>query len=130
MRAVDTPGWFVWICLSAILFQILALGPALGRLRGPDASLRTEARWDLLGITGTLLLFGGLLLHLEGAKSWSWLPLAGLALMTPGYAVQATRWLRARRRLTACAEREAWRLTKAIVDHGRRTRPQGGGSSD
>ncbi|MFI1376945.1 hypothetical protein ACH4UY_33715 [Streptomyces longwoodensis] len=97
---MDIPGWFVWIYVTAILFQLLALGPALGRLRGPDATLRTKARWDLLEITGTLLLFGGLLLGLEVADTWSWLSVAGLAVMTPAYAVPATRRLRARRRRT------------------------------
>ncbi|MFJ4486802.1 hypothetical protein ACIP3D_31150 [Streptomyces longwoodensis] len=105
---MDIPGWFVWIYLGAILFQVLALGPAVGRLRGPDASLRIKARWDLLEITGTILLFGGLLLGLEVAEAWSWLSVAGFALLTPVYAVQGTRRLRTRRRRpTARAERQA-----------------------
>ncbi|MGW5772747.1 hypothetical protein ACWEVY_26790 [Streptomyces longwoodensis] len=54
-----------------------------------------------------MLVFGGLLLGLEVAEAWSWLSVAGFALMTPVYAVQGTRRLRTRRRPTARADRRA-----------------------
>jgi hypothetical protein len=100
VRAVDIPGWFVWIALGLAVLQALGLVPVIRRLRGSDSSVRFKARLDLLDVVGSLLLFGGLLLSLAVAESWFWLTFAGFALMTAVYAVKGVHWLRARRHPT------------------------------
>jgi hypothetical protein len=101
VRAVDIPGWFVWIALGLAVLQALGLVPVIRRLRGSDSSVRFEARLDLLDVVSSMLLLGGLLLSLAVAESWFWLTFAGFALMTAVYAVKGAYWLRARRRPTA-----------------------------
>jgi hypothetical protein len=100
VRAVDIPGWFVWIVLGLAVLQALGLVPVIRRLRGSDSSVRSKARLDLLDVVGSLLLFGGLLLSLAVAESWFWLTFAGFALMAAVHAVKGVHWLRARRRPT------------------------------
>lgn len=102
MRAVNILGWLVRIALGlAALMQLLALAPAIRRLRGSESATRSKARLDLLEIVGSLLLFSGLLLRPVVTGFWYWLALAGFALMTPVYAVKGVHWLRTRRRPTA-----------------------------
>lgn len=97
MRAMDIPGWFVWIALGLAVLQALGFVPVIRRLRGSDSS----ARLDLLDVVGSLLLFGGLLLGLAVAEFWFGLTYAGFALMAAVYAIKGAHWLRARRRPTA-----------------------------
>lgn len=101
MRAVDIPGWFVWLFLGLALLQVLGLVPVIRRLRGSDSAVRFEARLDLLDVVASLLLFGGMVLSLAVAESWFWLTCAGFALMTAVYAMKGVRWLRTRQRHTA-----------------------------
>lgn len=98
MRAVDIPGWFVWIAVGpAALLQALGLVPVIRRLRASDSAARFGAGLDLLDVVASLMLFGGLLLSLVVRGSWFWLTLAGFALMSVVYATKGVRWLRARR---------------------------------
>ena len=97
MRAVDIPGWSVWVALGLTVLQTLGLGPVIRRLRGSDSAVRSEARLDLMEAIGSLLLFGGLLLSLAATESWIWLTFAGIALMAAFYAAKGIHWLRARR---------------------------------
>lgn len=101
MRAVDIPGWFVWLALGLALLQALGLVPVIRRLRGSDSAVRFEARLDLLDVVASLLLIGGLVLSLAVAEPWFWLTCAGFVLMTAVYAVKGVRWLRARQRHTS-----------------------------
>ncbi len=100
MRAVDIPGWLVWIVLGLAVLQALGLVPVIRRLRGSDPSVRFNTRLDLLDVVGSLLLLGGLLLSFAVAESWFWLTVAGFALMAAVYAVKGVHWLGARRRPT------------------------------
>jgi hypothetical protein len=97
VRAVDIPGWFVWIALGLAVLQALGLVPVIRRLRGSDSAVRFKARLDLLDAVGSLLLFGGVMLSLMVAASWFWLTFAGFALMAAVYAVKGVNRLRARR---------------------------------
>jgi hypothetical protein len=101
VRAVDIPGWFVWIALGLAFLQALGLVPVIRRLRGSDSAVRFRARLDLLDVVGSLLLFGGVLLSLVVAESWFRLTFAGFALMAAVYAVKGVQRLRARHRPTA-----------------------------
>lgn len=101
MRAVDIPGWSVWLALGLAVLQALGLVPVIRRLRGSDSVVRFEAGLDLLDVIASLLLFGGLVLSLAVAESWFWLTCAGFVLMAAVYAVKGVRWLRARQRHTA-----------------------------
>ncbi|MET7909784.1 hypothetical protein ABZS98_16150 [Streptomyces avermitilis] len=95
-------GWLVRVALGLAAFmQVLALAPAIHRLRGSESATRFKARVDLLEIVGSLLTFSGLLLRPVVTGFWYWLALAGFALMTPVYAVKGVNWLRTRRRPTA-----------------------------
>ena len=100
VRAVDIPGWFVWIALGLAALQTLGLVPVIRRLRGSDSSVRSEAHLDLLDVVGSLLLFGGLLLSLSVAESWFCLTFVGFVLMAAVYAVKGIHRVRARRRPT------------------------------
>ncbi|MFJ8948281.1 hypothetical protein ACIRG4_34475 [Streptomyces sp. NPDC102395] len=94
-------GWLVRIALGlAALMQLLALAPAIRRLRGSESATRSKARLDLLEIVGSLLGFSGLLLR-PVVTGFGYLALAGFALMTPVYAVKGGHWLHTRRRPTA-----------------------------
>jgi hypothetical protein len=97
VRAVDIPGWFVWIALGLVVLQALGLVPVIRRLRGSDSAVRFKARLDLLDVVSSLLLFGGMMLSLMVAESWFWLTFAGFALMAAVYAVNGVNRLRARR---------------------------------
>lgn len=101
MRAVDIPGWFVWLALGLAVLQTLGLVPVIRRLRGSNSSARSKARLDLLDAVGSLLLIGGPLLSLAVAESWFWLTIAGFVLMAAVYTVKGVHWVRARRRPTA-----------------------------
>ncbi|MEU6934454.1 hypothetical protein AB0A05_35635 [Streptomyces sp. NPDC046374] len=95
---MDIPNWSVWIVLGLAVLQALALVSVVRRMGGPDAAVRSKARFDLLETVGTLLLLGGLLLSLVVTESWFWLTLAGLALLAAVYAMKGVHLLRARRR--------------------------------
>ncbi|MFC8434445.1 hypothetical protein [Streptomyces sp. NPDC057253] len=101
VRAVDIPGWFVWLALGLAVLQVLGLVPVIRRLRGSDSAVRFEARLDLLEVVASLLLFSGLLLSFAVAKSWSWLTFAGFVLMAAVYALKWVHRLGVRRRPTA-----------------------------
>jgi hypothetical protein len=101
VRAVDIPGWFLWIALGLAVLQALGLVPVIRRLRGSDSAVCFKVRLDLLDVVGSLLLFAGLLLSLLGAESWSWLASPGCALMAAVYAVKGVHRLRVRRRPAA-----------------------------
>ncbi|KUM80942.1 hypothetical protein [Streptomyces griseorubiginosus] len=94
------PGWFDWIFLFLISWQVLVLFVVLRRLREADSEGRFRARLDVLDVVGSLLLFGGGLLGLVAGESWFWLGFAGFPLMTAVYAVKGVHWLRARRHPT------------------------------
>ncbi|MFF9690602.1 hypothetical protein [Streptomyces sp. NPDC014623] len=98
---MDIPDWLVWIALALAVLQALALVPGVRRLRGPDPTVRAQARLDLLDTVASLLLIGGLLLHLAVREVWIWLSLVGFALMAAVYSVKGVHLLRARRRPTA-----------------------------
>ncbi|MEU0678011.1 hypothetical protein ABZ330_35060 [Streptomyces sp. NPDC006172] len=81
-------GWLVRIALGlAALMQLLALAPAIRRLRESASATRSKARLDLLEIVCSLLGFSGLLLR-PVATGFGYLALAGFALLTPVYAVK------------------------------------------
>jgi hypothetical protein len=101
VRAVDIPGWFVWLTLGLAVLQTFGLVPVIRRLRGSESAVRFEARLDLLDVVAFLLLCGGLVLSLAVAESWFWLTCAGFVLMAAVYAVKGVPWLRARQRHTA-----------------------------
>ncbi|MER5371834.1 hypothetical protein [Streptomyces sp. NPDC002553] len=93
--------WLVRIALGlAALMQLLALAPAIHRLRESESATRAKARLDLLEIVGSLLLFSGLLLRPVVTGFW-YLVVAGFTFTTPVYAVKGVHWLRTRRRPTA-----------------------------
>lgn len=96
MRAVDIPGWLVWIFCGLVVLQALGLVPVIRRLRGSDPSVRGRARLDLLDVVGSLLVSGGLLLSFAVAAPWFWLTFAGFALVTAVYSAKGVHWLRDR----------------------------------
>jgi hypothetical protein len=98
VRAVDIPGWFVWLALGLAALQALGLVPVIRRLRGSGSGVRFEACLDLLDVVASLLLFGGLVLSLAVAASWFWLTFAGFALMAAVYALRGVYRVRGRRR--------------------------------
>ncbi|MFJ9825212.1 hypothetical protein ACIRSU_12665 [Streptomyces sp. NPDC101160] len=98
---MDIPDWFDWIALGLAVLQCLSLVPVSRRLRGPDPSVRSKARLDLLETVGTLLLLSGLLLSVFVAEPLIWLAPVGFAFLTAAYAVKGVHRLRARRRPTA-----------------------------
>ncbi|MFC8955482.1 hypothetical protein ACFT8P_23040 [Streptomyces sp. NPDC057101] len=95
---MDIPDWLVWLALALVVLQTLGLVPVIRRLRGPDSTVRSTARLDLLDTVGSLLVFGGLLLSLVLAESWIWVGLTGFALVSAAYAAKGVRLLRVRRR--------------------------------
>ncbi|MFD9590197.1 hypothetical protein ACFWBM_36565 [Streptomyces sp. NPDC059980] len=94
------PGWSVWIMLSGAVLQAIGLVTVSGRLRAPEAAVRSKARLDLLDTVGALLFFVGFALGQLVASSWLWLCVAGFLLSTSGYMVKGVRLLRARRGAT------------------------------
>ncbi|MFF5768140.1 hypothetical protein ACWD5B_10145 [Streptomyces tanashiensis] len=93
---MDIPDWFIWITLGLAVLQAIGLIPVVRRIGGADPAARSEARQHLLEAVGSLLVFGSLLLSRTVAESWSWIALAGFALMTAVYVAKGARKLRAR----------------------------------
>ncbi|MFG2434612.1 hypothetical protein [Streptomyces sp. NPDC048508] len=94
------PGWVVWIMLGGAVLQVIGLVSISGRLRAPEAAVRSKARLDLLDTVGALLFFVGFALGRLVASSWLWFCVAGFLISTTGYMVKGMRLRRARGRAT------------------------------
>ncbi|MEK9523553.1 hypothetical protein ACIOMM_34995 [Streptomyces sp. NPDC087908] len=88
---MDIPVAFRWVLAALLLLQLVALVPAVRRMRRPDPAVRTEARLDLLDAVSSLTLLAGLALD-QGA-----LMLVGAVLLGSVIAVKGFRALRVQR---------------------------------